>query len=82
MCTTVLHFSSRNAMHQPSSRDSLSSAPLQKLILNPVLEVADFDVDAGHVGLPAADAPRHDSGQLPHSVDFADQGAAAVALSE
>ena len=80
MCTTVLHFSSRNAMHQPL-RDS-SSAPLQKLILNPVLEVADFDVDAGHVDLPAADAPRHDSGQLPHSVHFADQGAATVALSE
>ena len=59
-----------------------SSAPLQKLILNPVLEVADFHVDAGHVDLPAADAPRHDSGQLPHSVDFADQGAATVALSE
>ena len=81
MCTTVLHFSSRNAMRQPLLRDSSSSAPLQKLILNPVLEVADFDVDAGHVDLPAADAPRHDSGQLPHSVDFADQGAAAVALN-
>ena len=81
MCTTVLHFSSRNAMHE-QLRDSSSSAPLQKLILNPVLEVADFDVDAGHVDLPAADAPRHDSGQLPHPVDFADQGAATVALKE
>ena len=57
-----------------------SSTPLEKLILNPVLVVADFDVDARNVELPTADTPRHDPGQLPQSVHLADQGAAAVAL--
>ena len=59
---------------------SWSSTSLEKLILNPVLVVADFDVDAGNVELPTADTPRHDSGQLPEPVDLADQGAATVAL--
>ena len=57
-----------------------SSTSLEKLILNPVLVVADLDVDARNVELPTADSPRHDSGQLPESVNLADQGAAAVAL--
>ena len=75
MCTTVLHLSW-------NAHDASLSTPLEKLILNPVLVVADFDVDAGNVGLPTADSPRHHSGQLPESVDLADQGAAAVALYE
>ena len=58
-----------------------SSTSFQKLILNPVLVVADLDVNSRNVELPTADPPRNDAGQLPESVDLANQRTASVALN-
>ena len=58
-----------------------SSTSFQKLILNPVLVVADLHVNSRNVELPTADPPGDDACQLPDSVDLANQRTAPVALN-
>ena len=78
----VLPFcTSRREMRVMLSVIDSSSTSLEKLILNPVLVVADLDVDARNVELPTADPPGDDACQLPDSVDLANQRTAPVALN-
>lgn len=51
-----------------------------EVFLHPIGVLGDLDVDAGHVGRAAADAPAHQAAQVPATLLFADERAASITL--